>query len=157
MSNSLNLSAAPSSLAALLPTTKRAKKTISLTALIDVVFILLMFFMLTSTFIKWHKLELQTANAGSDSLVSEEKTQLVIIRENKTFSLLTTALTDDKHAQEFNALADLIAVLDPSLATVLIPQPQIDVQTIMTTLTQLKTANITQVTLGNVLHDKSED
>jgi len=41
-------------------TQSRRKNMISLTPLIDVVFILLLFFMLSSTFSKWHRIELQT-------------------------------------------------------------------------------------------------
>jgi len=104
----------------LLTRNTRKKKGISLTALIDVVFILLMFFMLTSTFIKLHKVELQTAAAGDD-VVHEQKQvepQLIIIRESNQvdnnqgdlttaggFSLLTSTLVDGKHEQKFTSLA----------------------------------------------------
>lgn len=48
------------------------KQLISLTSLIDVVFILLVFFMLTSSFVRWNYIELGTSNSdgnSSDSLV----------------------------------------------------------------------------------------
>lgn len=136
----------------------RSKKTISLTALIDVVFILLMFFMLTSTFIKWHQVELQTASAGK-TLTNEQEntnTQLIIIRENAQFSLLTSKLVNSKHEQTFSSFTQLLAQLDPSLPTVLIPEPKITVQKIMTTLSQLKAAKVINTTLGNTLSSEEK-
>ncbi|MBL4900484.1 MAG: hypothetical protein JKX76_12770, partial [Colwellia sp.] len=46
----------------------------------------------------------------------------------------------------------LTSQLAPNIHTVLIPEPQIKVQKIIDTLTQLKSAGIMQVTLGNVLN-----
>ncbi len=43
----------------------RAKRSISLTPLIDVVFLLLVFFMLASTFLKFGTVRLETAGAGA--------------------------------------------------------------------------------------------
>ena len=136
----------------------RKRKTISLTALIDVVFILLMFFMLTSTFIKWHTLELQTALAGSEVVQVEtaRQTQLVIIREAGDFSLLVSEKVlenSNQSEQKFSALAGLIKQIDLNVNTVLIPEPKIKVQQITDTLTFLKKSGVTQVTLGNVLEE----
>ncbi|MTI08718.1 ExbD/TolR family protein [Curvivirga aplysinae] len=66
---------------------KRRKLMISLTPLIDVVFILLIFFMLASSFAKNHSLELNipangTANAKSD-IIQDDKTRLKILGEGK--------------------------------------------------------------------------
>lgn len=150
----------------LLTRSSRTKKSISLTALIDVVFILLMFFMLTSTFIKWHKVELQTAVAG-DEVINEQdqpEPQLIIIRESikanikqsavnqdKKFSLLSSTLTNGKHEQSFTNLTELITQLDPAVATVILPEPNVEVQTIINSLMQLKKANLINITLGNTL------
>lgn len=46
---------------------KARRRTISLTPLIDVVFILLLFFMLTSTFIRWQQMELAVAASSTQS------------------------------------------------------------------------------------------
>ena len=48
----------------------RKKSTISMTALIDLVFILLMFFMLTSTFVKWKQVPLATASVSTENTSS---------------------------------------------------------------------------------------
>lgn len=131
-------------------TSSRLKKTISLTALIDVVFILLMFFMLTSTFIKWHSIALQTSAAGSTSKVI--KNQLIILHENTEFSLLINDIsTTNTKTQKFRTLMELTTQLKPNIHTALIPEPKVKVQKIINVLTQLKSYGMMQVTLGNVI------
>ncbi|NQY87173.1 MAG: biopolymer transporter ExbD [Colwellia sp.] len=148
MNSSLNLTNDVS-----LITSSRVKKTISLTALIDVVFILLMFFMLTSTFIKWHSVTLQTSAAGNTTTTDEVTTQLIILHENNEFSLLVNgANPSNKKKKTFSTLLTLTSQLDPNIHTVLIPEPKIKVQQIVDTLTQLKSSGMMQVTLGNVLN-----
>ena len=46
----------------------RPKRAISLTPLIDVVFLLLVFFMLASTFLKFGTVKLETAGAGTETI-----------------------------------------------------------------------------------------
>lgn len=69
----------------LLEVTPRASQSISLTPLIDVVFILLLFFMLSSTFSKTRQLELEASAPGTQSsenrshnlrLLPEQKAEL---------------------------------------------------------------------------------
>lgn len=50
----------------------RRKNIISLTPLIDVVFILLVFFMLASSFMDWHTINLDTAPAASKAVAESE-------------------------------------------------------------------------------------
>lgn len=49
----------------------RPRKRISLTSLVDVIFLLLLFFMLTSTFSKFSEVPLSTAATGSDTAGSQ--------------------------------------------------------------------------------------
>lgn len=147
MNTSLNLSLGDVSFI----TSPRLKKTISLTALIDVVFILLMFFMLTSTFIKWHSIALQTSAVGSTSKAI--KNQLIILHENTEFSLLINDINaTNTKTQKFRSLMELTTQLKPNIHTVLIPEPKIKVQKIINILTQLKSYGMMQVTLGNVIN-----
>lgn len=150
MNSSLNLTNDVSFIAS-----SRVKKTISLTALIDVVFILLMFFMLTSTFIKWHNIALQTSAAGSEITNDKVKTQLIVLHENNDFSLLVNDVNgSNTQEKKFSSLVKLTTQLNPNIHTVLIPEPKIKVQKIIDTLTQLKSSGIMQVTLGNVLNSQ---
>ena len=69
----------------------RRRRSISLTALIDVVFILLMFFMLTSTFSQWQGLSLTSASADSHAATSEP--QLVLIYADGRLRVLHDSLS----------------------------------------------------------------
>ena len=62
--------------------TGRRKAVISLTPLIDVVFILLVFFMLASSFMDWQSLSLDTS-AASEPSVSEEKPFIIEVRDQE--------------------------------------------------------------------------
>ncbi|MEM7196598.1 MAG: biopolymer transporter ExbD [Pseudomonadota bacterium] len=60
----------------LTPPRSQPKKLITLTPLIDVVFILLLFFMLSSSFVTWRSLEFATASPGGQ-VTSETKSVLL--------------------------------------------------------------------------------
>ncbi|MGY0579621.1 MAG: ExbD/TolR family protein [Paraglaciecola chathamensis] len=116
---------------------QRRKQSISLTALIDVVFILLMFFMLTSSFTKFSALEMQSSLAASTA--SDSKPQLLrLALDGQLSSEQTTALTDSALTSDF----------DISVPTVLQPTPDTQVQVIVDALSRLNTLGFTQVTLG---------
>lgn len=65
-------------------------KPISLTALIDVVFILLMFFMLTSSFTHWQMLDLKLPSAHTNS--TKDVPPIILVYENE-LALLTDVIT----------------------------------------------------------------
>lgn len=74
--------------AGLLP--QRRSRRISLTALIDVVFILLMFFMLTTGFSQWQALNITVA--GADTQSRTDAPVLVLIRDDGSLFLLDEQL-----------------------------------------------------------------
>ena len=61
------------------------RRGISLTPLIDVVFILLLFFMLSSTFTQWRQLDLVVPGRGATSAV--EQHQVVLLSDDGRFSV----------------------------------------------------------------------
>jgi len=69
------------------PLPLRSGRKISLTALIDVVFILLMFFMLTSTFSHWQSLPLSSASASVSS--SSPDPAVILLYPDGSVRLLT--------------------------------------------------------------------
>lgn len=69
----------------------RKGRKISLTALIDVVFILLMFFMLTSTFSQWKALPLPAAKASAAT--SDELPALILVYSNGDIRVLKDSLS----------------------------------------------------------------
>jgi biopolymer transport protein ExbD len=64
----------------------KKKSLISLTSLIDVVFILLVFFMLSSTFIRWNYIELGTADTG-DSTIKPTEQSVIHVNLNQQYQL----------------------------------------------------------------------
>ena len=118
---------------ALLP--PRRRLVISLTALIDVVFILLMFFMLTSSFVKVRSLEMQ-APVASDSKDTPDP-ELLLINSAGAISRFGGELLAS-HYKQLDAQA--LARLEPGKGIVLVPAADVTVQALVTTLETLKAA-----------------
>ena len=99
------------------PLYRSRQKGISLTPLIDVVFILLMFFMLTSTFTRWKAVDLRFPVA--DSGVDPKNPQAVILHTDGSLSLRGRPLfLPDVGAPA----ADGIPALDPARPLVVFPE-----------------------------------
>lgn len=73
------------------------RRQISLTPLIDVVFILLLFFMLTSSFVQWRSMELHVSASASTSNETPEKPWLADLLADGTLVLEGTAYTPDQN------------------------------------------------------------
>ncbi|GAA3950593.1 biopolymer transporter ExbD [Allohahella marinimesophila] len=121
----------------------RARKRISLTALIDVVFILLMFFMLTSTFTKWSAVPLKAATTGGES-VSAVEPQMLIMHDPDSFSIRGT------DSQARLALSELLPRLDATQSLILVPVSEIEVNALVRALELLKEAGHESVQLGQL-------
>lgn len=122
--------------------TPKAKKPVSLTALIDVVFILLLFFMLTSSFHRWQGLDL-TSPLASES-VSEGKPNLIRLSEAGVLSLYgkpDIPLTD----------SNVHYLIDNSQPSVLLPDGNVDVQRIVSALEHLNQLDVNDLSLGGSL------
>ncbi|GAC24085.1 biopolymer transport protein ExbD [Paraglaciecola mesophila KMM 241] len=123
---------------------QRRKQSISLTALIDVVFILLMFFMLTSSFTKFSAVEMQSSLAAS--VLSDSKPQLLRLSVDGQLSYAQVALGDSAALTD----AALSSEFDASMPTVLQPAAETQVQVIVDALSRMKVLGFTQVTLGKL-------
>jgi biopolymer transport protein ExbD len=125
---------------------KARRRGIGLTALIDVVFILLMFFMLTSSFTRWKAVDFH-------SPVVSEATQ----SEVPVFAILHSdgALSVRKPHFSIAHYQDLTAAnfvhFSAASATVLIAHPDATVQHVVGALESLKNIGVGSVTLGAVL------
>jgi biopolymer transport protein ExbD len=127
----------------------RRKNAISLTALIDVVFILLMFFMLTSTFSKEQSIELkksQALSASSNAAIP----QLLLAYEDGSFAYFNTSLT------KLGSLAELNTLASPEQVVNLLPAAELRVQDIVSLLEQLRSAGFMHVSLGEPLPEASK-
>ena len=116
------------------------KRPISLTPLIDVVFILLLFFILTSNFIEWRKIDLNLATPATGN--ADPATLIIRILEN-----------DVRLRGESVSMKRLVATVQAELANnadlVLAVQPgaNISLQRIVAVLDQLRAAGGRHITL----------
>lgn len=123
--------------------TPRRRSGISLTALIDCVFILLLFFMLSSAFSQWRAVNLQ-APVASD-VQSTDEPQVLVLGADASLQLRD----GDFRASDYRVLTAL-AGLDAQRAVVLVPAADANLQDIVGALEKLKTLGLTKLVLGNV-------
>jgi len=121
----------------------KQRRMISITPLIDVVFILLLFFMLSSTFSRMKQIELKTVQSSSASAQESVSEKLVltareqVVYQNKTYALASPA---------FNAvLADLAA---QQAKLVVAAWPDVPVQNLILLVDQAHQANIADVNIA---------
>ena len=120
----------------------RRRQGIGLTALIDVVFILLMFFMLTSSFIQHRTVQLSAAR-GSTQAVDVSRPVLLVLDEAGVLhrpAQLSVAVTPESVAAEAGE----------EVAVIVLPQPQVSLQQIVSSLESLRAAGVQIVSLGDV-------
>lgn len=125
---------------------KRRRNGISLTALIDVVFILLMFFMLTTSFTREKQLELAAPVASKAATASSPQRVLVDSAGNLSLIGAMASLSD----------AQLKAELDSSKPVVLLPAPDAVVQTVVSAMTRLNRLGMAQLSLGKPYQPSSQ-
>ncbi|MEZ5530682.1 MAG: biopolymer transporter ExbD [Porticoccaceae bacterium] len=115
---------------------------ISLTPLIDVVFILLMFFMLTSSFTREKQLELSAPVASQELQVVTEVERLVVGASGGLESLRSAGqeLSDDR-------LRELLADGRP---VVLQPRREATVQNIVSAMSHLRELGVSRLSLANL-------
>ena len=121
---------------------RRKKLGISLTALIDVVFILLMFFMLTSSFVRVRAFDLLAPVAGDSS---DQPPQLVLLGNDDRLTLFDGRLLASSY-QQLEVLER--SLLDPAQPLVLVPAAEVQVQAIVATLEGLSRAGFA-ISLGD--------
>ena len=125
------------------------RRPISLTPLIDVVFILLMFFMLTSAFTRWKAVDLRLPTTSSDT--SPKKPQALLLHTDGSLSL---------RGRPFplpDAATALPAVLDAARPVVVFPEAETSVQTIISTFEQLAAVGASGAVLGEALEREAAD
>lgn len=123
--------------------TPRRRSGISLTALIDCVFILLLFFMLSSSFSQWRAVNLQAPVA--DAARSAEQPQVLLLGADSSLQLRG----GDFHAGDYRDLTNL-AGLDAQRAVVLVPAADASLQDIVAALEKMQALGLSKLVLGNV-------
>jgi biopolymer transport protein ExbD len=121
----------------------RRKNMISLTPLIDVVFILLLFFMLSSTFTRWYQVDLPTPTVSETQ--TPDITVLTLLSNNGDIETgkQTLSFNDVNALQQFiTSKADAVLVLNAAKG--------VTVQTVITTLDNLKQAGANRVSFAGL-------
>ena len=120
-----------------------ATRPISLTPLIDVVFILLVFFMLASSFLDWHAVDLKLSGSGSAE-ASTGESLLVQIAESGRLRLDG----QDRSVEQLEAEVSRRLDARPDLPVVLRPGPGVSLQRTVDVLDLLKRAGAADVALS---------
>ena len=117
---------------------------ISLTPIIDVVFILLIFFMLATNFQSFNKTEIEISNEAASVSQSDKKIFLIEFNKDSECKLNGTTASLD------SIKSDIISSKNNGDDFVVITKPLkgADVQLILSVLANLKSSNIENVTLG---------
>jgi biopolymer transport protein ExbD len=126
---------------ALLPS--RPRRGVNLTPLIDVVFILLMFFMLTSTFSQWRSIELLTPVASQSAMA--QSPQIVMLGEDGSLSFRGIEIFVAHYNELGNANLDALSNDEPLL---IVPASDATVQDMISTLEKLQALGFSKTTLG---------
>ena len=117
---------------------------ISLTPIIDVVFILLIFFMLATNFQSFNKTEIEISNEAASVSQSDKKIFLIEFNKDSEFKLNGTTASLDSIKSDIisskNNGDDLVVITKPLKGA--------DVQLVLSVLANLKSSNIENVTLG---------
>ena len=125
---------------------------ISLTPIIDVVFILLIFFMLATNFQSFNKTEIKISNETASISQSDKKIFLIEFNEESEFKLNGTVASLDSIKSDIissqNKNDDFVVIAKPSKGA--------DVQLLLGVLASLKSSNIDNVTLGVIKSDTSD-
>lgn len=117
----------------------RSRRRISLTPLIDVVFILLVFFMLESSFLKIRAIELALPNPGSQPVLQPSRVDL-----------LSSGMVrvDGATVSRAEWLTVLQGRGEPATLSVLLSsEPAVPLQTLVTVMDQLKQAGFARLAL----------
>ncbi|MBO6560980.1 MAG: biopolymer transporter ExbD [Nisaea sp.] len=123
---------------------RRPTAEISLTPLIDVVFILLVFFMLASSFLDWRSIGLQTAKLGGAGSASEGS---VLVKLKADGGFLVSGENMD-HAGFTERLAKL-AGRETKPKIVLEAERGVPLQAVVDTVDQAAAQGLTEVTLAS--------
>jgi biopolymer transport protein ExbD len=124
-------------------TARRTRRLISLTPLIDVVFILLVFFMLASNFTRWRPIPLQSATLGNAWQTQSEPPLSILVYQDK--------LKIDNHEIRLGEFSHWLVSTKSSndkAAVLLIPGKGVDLQRIVSVIDILELNGINSVTLA---------
>lgn len=120
------------------------KRRISLTALIDVVFILLLFFMLSTSFSQWRTIQISTAS----TVQTDNDIEIVTLLLMPDKKVINTA--QDKTYEAYQAISfEDLSLKEADERVVLLPQEDVPLQLLMDATQHLKDIGIQNVSFGH--------
>ncbi|MGD8710479.1 MAG: biopolymer transporter ExbD [Ectothiorhodospiraceae bacterium] len=125
-----------------LPRPDLRRRKIGLTPLVDVVFILLFFFMLTSSLVQWHAIGL-SVTAPSASAGSLEGSALVRIHDGGNLDLNGVPVS----LRQLESRVRGLAPAERALRLVVQPDPEVPLQNIVDVLDRLRAAGTANISL----------
>lgn len=120
----------------------RPKLVLSLTPLIDVVFILLIFFMLASQFVDWRQIEL-TPQAQFSNTVSDEQSSSLRMLNNGSFDVNGTAV------EELQSVVSELEYAGKERSVFLTPENAVEIQSVIDVIEALSAVGVTKVQLSD--------
>ncbi len=120
------------------------RKKINLTPLIDVVFQLVIFFMLSSSFVQTSLLGLSFSSAAASAAVGDDKSILVRVVDNRRVELNDKMFT----FREFPLKLARLAANSPDYSIVVVAEKEVSVQGLVTVMDFINLAGIKNVTLA---------
>lgn len=124
---------------------RRPTAEISLTPLIDVVFILLIFFMLASSFLDWRAIGLKTAKLGNAAGAGSEGSVLVKLRADGDYQVSGERMT----LADFSDRLKTLAGREPKPRIVVEAEKGVPVQAVVKTVDLAAEEGLTDVTLAS--------
>ena len=122
----------------------KKRRGIGLTPLIDVVFILLLFFMLSSNFMHWRQITLSSAEQSEQT-----PDKIEVVRVESDAGRVTHA-GKSYQLQDLTALSALVAA-NPEAVFAVEAAPEVKTQTLVSLLDQLHRAGAKKVSMTGVL------
>lgn len=129
------------------PRSSRRKLTISLTPLIDVVFILLLFFMLTSSFTPWRVLQTNLPTTSSRASDEENNVKILILKSNDNLFWYD----DEPHSFTDSRLIEELLTQNADTAFALKADEGVTLQTLISAADHLKMKGADSISIANAL------
>jgi len=120
---------------------RRRRRTLSITSLIDVIFLLLLFFMLASTFQQFSELEVAGVSGGSASAVASEEVPLRLVIEPSALTFNGSPTRQEALVQRLNAPSEEAKRLNVEVT------PSVSSQRLVDVLVQLEPIDGLEVNL----------
>ena len=125
--------------------------TLELVPLIDVVFLLLIFFMVSTTFLKESEISLALPEAYGDLVSEDETTEIdLMVEQNGQYTVNGIVLKDGERSTIVEALLVSSKPGDASLRVVLAADARADYQSVITALDALSSVGLTNVSMKTV-------